>query len=80
MLPDICTVLNLISICHTSDAVVECGFSQMNLIMNDLRSSMNIRPSDATVRIHYHSESLTDGEVNEIIDIWKRRGNRRIEL
>ena len=48
--------------------------------MNDLRSSMNIRPSDATVRIHYHSESLTDGEVNEIIDIWKRHGNRRIEL
>ena len=48
--------------------------------MNDLRRSMNVRTLDATMRIHYQGESLTDGEVNEIIDIWKRRGNRRIEL
>ena len=33
-----------------------------------------------TMRIHYQGESLTDGEVDEIINVWKRRGSRRIEL
>ena len=80
VLPDICAVLILISVCPASGTVVECGFSLKNLIMNDLRRSMNVRTLDATMRIHYQGESLTDGEVNEIIDIWKRRGNRRIEL
>ena len=46
ILPDITTVLN---ICHASGAVAERGFSLMNLIMNDLRSSMNIRTLDATM-------------------------------
>ena len=80
VLPNICKVIILISVCPASGAVVERGFSLMNLIMNDLRSSMNVRKLDATMRIHYQGESLTDGEVEEIIDVWKRRGNRRIEL
>ena len=80
VLPDICTTLILISVCPTSGAVVERGFSLMNLIMNNLRSRMNARTLDATMRIHYQGESLTDGEVDEIIDVWKRRGNRRMAL
>ena len=48
--------------------------------MNDLRSSMNVRTLDDTMRTHYQGESLTDGEVDEITDVWKRCGNRRIEL
>ena len=80
VLPNICTVLILISVCSASGAVVEHGFSLMNLIMNDMRSSMNIRTLDATMRIHYQGESLTNEEVDEVIDVWKRRGNRRIEL
>ena len=48
--------------------------------MNDLRSSINVHTLDATMKIHYQGESLTDGEVNEIIDVWKRHGNRQIEL
>ena len=47
VLPDIRTVLSIIVICAASDAVVERGFSLKNLIMNDLRSSMNIRTLDA---------------------------------
>ena len=68
-LSSICTVLILISVCPTSGAVVEHGFSLMNLIINDLRSSVNFRTLDATMRIHYQGESLTDGEVDEIIDV-----------
>ena len=52
ILPDIATVLNIIAICPASGALVEREFSLMNLIMNDLRSSMNIRTLDATMRIH----------------------------
>ena len=52
----------------------------MNLIMNDMRSSMKVRTLDATMRIHYQGESLTNEEVDEVIDVWKRRGNRQIEL
>ena len=76
----ICTVLILISVCPASGAVVKRGFSLMNLIMNDLRSSMNVLTLDATMRIHYQDESLTHGEVDGIIDVWKRCGNRRTEL
>ena len=61
---DICTVLILISVCPARGAVVERGFSLMNLIMNDLRSSMNVPSLDATMRSHYQGESLTDGEVD----------------
>ena len=53
VLPDICTVLFFISVCPASGAVVKRGFSLMNLIMNDLRSSMNVCTLDATMRIHY---------------------------
>lgn len=53
VLPDIRTVLSIIVICAASDAVVERGFSLKNLIMNDLRSSMNIRTLDAIMHIHY---------------------------
>ena len=50
----------------------------MNLIMNDLRSSKNIRTLDAT-SIHYNGPDLSDKEADKIIDLWKRRENRRIE-
>jgi len=80
ILPDVCKVLVLISVCPASGAVVERGFSLMNLIMNDMRSSMNIRTLDAMMRIHYNGSDLSDTDADEIIDVWKRRGTRRIEL
>ena len=80
ILPDVAIILNIISICPASGAVVERGFSLMNLIMNDLRNSMNIRTLDAIMRIHYNGQDLSDEEADNIISVWKRRGNRRIEL
>lgn len=80
VLPNICRVLILISVCPASGAVVERGFSLIGLVMNDLRSSMNVRTLHATMRIHYSGKQMTNGEVDEIIDIWKRRGNRQTEL
>ena len=64
ILPDIATVLNIIIICPASGAVVERGFSLMNLIMNDLLSSLNIRTLDATILIHYNGPDLSDEEAD----------------
>ena len=47
--------------------------------MDDLRNSMNIATLDATMRIAYVNE-ITDDVVGKIIGIWKKHGNRRIEL
>ena len=80
MLPDICKVLILISVSPRGDAVAEHGLLLMNLIMNDLRSSKNVRTLDATMRIPDQGKSLTNGEVDEITDVWKRHGNRQITL
>lgn len=80
ILPEVNLILNIIAICPSSGAVVERGFSLMNLIMNDLRNSMNIRTLDATMRIYYNGNNLSDEEADRIVDVWKRRGNRRIEL
>ena len=80
ILSDVAVVLNIIQICPTSGAVVERGFSLMNLIMNDLRSSMKVATLDALMRIHYHDELLSKTQMRDIISICKNRGNRRIEL
>ena len=79
VLPSIATLLQLIQVCPASGAVVERGFLLMNLVMNDLRNSMNIATLDATMRITYVNE-ITDDVVEKIIGIWKRCENRRIEL
>ena len=78
--PDMTKILNIIVICPTSGAVIERGFSLMNLIMNDLRNSMNIRTLDALMQISYSGRDLTDDDGDKILSVWFRRGNRRIEL
>ena len=45
--PDFAIVLESLQVCPSSTAVVERLFSLMDLIMNDLRSSMNIQALDA---------------------------------
>ena len=52
----------------------------MNLVMNDLRSSMNIQTLDPLIRLHYNDNSFSDTQVQDIISIWLKRRNRRIEL
>ena len=49
VLPSIATLLQLIQVCPASGAVVERGFLLMNLVMSDLRNSMNIATLDATM-------------------------------
>ena len=77
-LPDITTVLNVITItiCPASGAMVELGFSLMNLIINNLQSSINIKTLDATMHIHYNGPDLSDKEADKIIDVWNRRINK----
>ena len=41
--PLISLILNFISICPADSAVVQCGFSLMSLMINDLRNSMNVK-------------------------------------
>ena len=48
--------------------------------MNDLRSSMNIQMLDALVRLHYIDDSFSDTQVQDIISLWFKWENRRIEL
>ena len=79
VLPNIAALLQLIQVCPASGTVVERGFSLINLAMDDLRNSMNIATLDATMWIAYVNE-ITDDVVGKIIGIWKKHGNRRLEL
>ena len=79
VLPNIAALLQLIQVCPASGTVVERGFSLINLAMDDLRNSMNIATLDAMMWIAYVNE-ITDDVVGKIIGIWKKHGNRRIEL
>ena len=51
--PNIAQILRILSICPASGAVVERGFSLMNMQMNKLHLSMKIRAFDALMRIYY---------------------------
>ena len=51
--PNIAQILRILLICPASGAVVERGFSLMNMQMNKLRLSMKIRAFDALMRIYY---------------------------
>ena len=49
----------------------------MNLAMNKLQSSMTTL--DAIMHIHYEKD-LDDNKTSDILEVWKKRGDRRIEL
>ena len=51
--PNIAQILKILLICPASGAVVERGFSLMNMQMNKLGSPMKIWTLDALMRIHY---------------------------
>lgn len=55
-LSDICAVLILISVSLKSGAIIECGLSLMNLMMNDLSSMVDVHLIDATIRIQSQGE------------------------
>ena len=60
-------------------AVVERGFSLRNMQMNKLRSSMKIRTLDSLMRIYYEYD-ITDQDADNIMKVWFKYGNRRIDL
>ena len=67
ILPDITAVLNIICVCPASGAVVNRGFSLMNLIVNDLQSSMNIKTLDAAMHIHFYGIDFTDERLIKLL-------------
>ena len=77
--PNIAQILKILLICPASGAVVERGFSLMNMQMNKLRSSMKIRTSDALLRIYYEYD-ITDQDADDIVKVWFKSGNRCIDL
>ena len=77
--PSIAQILKILLICPASGAVVERGFSLMNMQMNRLRSSMKIRTSDALLRIYYEYD-ITDQDADDIVKVWFKNGNRHIDL
>ena len=77
--PNIAQILKILLICPASGAVVERGFSLMNMQMNKLRSSMKIRTSDALLRIYYEYD-ITDQDADDIVKVWFKNGNRCIDM
>ena len=41
---------------------------------------MNIQTLDALIQLRYIRDSFSDTQVQDIISIWLKRGNRRINL
>ena len=76
---NIAQILKLLLIFPASCAVVERGFSLINIQMNKLRSSMKIRTLDALIRIYYEYD-ITNQGADDIVKVWFKNGNRRIDL
>ena len=77
--PNIVLLLEIILVCPSSRAVVEHRFSVMNLAMNKLQSTMTVTTLDAIMHIYYEKD-LDDNKASDILEVWKKRGDRRIEL
>ena len=77
--PNIVQILKILLICPASGAVVERVFSLMNMQMNKLSSSMKIWTLDALMRIYYEYD-ITDQDADDIVRVWLKNGNRRIDL
>ena len=72
-------ILKILLICSVRCAVVQRDFSLMNMQMNKLRSSMKIRTLDSLMRIYYEYD-ITDQDADNIIKVWFKNVNRRIDL
>ena len=71
--------MKILLICPGSDAVVERGFSLMNMHMKKLRSLVKIPTLDALMRIHYEYD-ITDQDADDIVKLLFKYGNQRIGL
>ena len=76
--PTIWRSLKVYVIIPFSKAVIEKGFSKMNLIMSKKRCSLDSVNLDALRRISFQKKKLESHEIEEVIDIWKNTINRVI--
>ena len=76
--PTIWRLLKVYVIIPFSKAIVERGFSKMNLIMTKKRCSLDSVNMDALMRILFWKKKLESHEIEEVIDIWKNTINRVI--
>ena len=77
--PKIEQIFKTLLICPASSAIVEHGFSLMNMQMNKLLSSMKIKTSDALMWIYYEYD-ITDQDADEIVKVWFKNGNQRVAM
>ena len=76
--PTIWRSLKVYVIIPFSKAVVERGFSKMNLIMTKKRCSLDSVNLDALMRISFRKKKLVSHEIEKVRDIWKNTINRGI--
>ena len=77
--PKIEQIFKTLLICPASSAIVEHGFSLMNMQMNKLHSSMKIWTLDALMWIYYEYD-ITDQDADDIVKVWFKNGNQQLAM
>ena len=77
--PKIAQIFKTLLICPASSAIVEHGFSLMNMQMNKLLSSMKIQTLDALMWI-YCEYDITDQDADDIVKVWFKNGNQWLAM
>ena len=71
-------LVKLLAILPMSEAVVECGFSNMKLIMTDQRTCLDEESLDAFMHISFHLSPLHCDKIKQIVNDWKHQRHERI--
>ena len=76
--PNIQRLLKIYICIPQSEAIVECGFSKMNLILTKKQMAFDNDTLDALMRPSYWKTKLNARKTQEIIDTWKHKKDRCI--
>lgn len=76
--PNIRKLIKISAVMPVSQAVVERGFSRMNLICTESRTSLDPVSLDCLMRLSYFNRQFTDDEMAKIIERWSADKERRI--
>ena len=77
--PKITQIFKTLLIFPASSAIVEHGFSLMNMQMNKSLSSVKIQTLDALMWIYYEYD-ITNQDADDIVKVWFKKGNRHTDL